>query len=70
MSNDTPRTEAMIDSCGDYEKAYHYRGRFAEFARSLERENAKLREALRPIAEEGAISMQIVLNARAALNTK
>lgn len=38
--SDTPRTDAMIDSCGDYEKAYHYRGRFAEFARSLERDLA------------------------------
>lgn len=36
----TPRTEAMIESCGDYEKAYHYNGRFAEFARGLERELA------------------------------
>lgn len=39
----TPRTESMIDSCGDYEKAWHYRGRFAEFARSLECESTRLR---------------------------
>lgn len=41
--SDTPRTEAMIDSCGDYEKAYQWRGRFAEFARGLERELAASR---------------------------
>ncbi len=45
----TPRTEAMIDSCGDYEKAYRWRGRFAEFARGLERELAALR-ASPPVA--------------------
>lgn len=48
--SDTPRTEQMIDSCGDYEKAYHYKGRFANFARGLEREvtalTAQLAEAL------------------------
>lgn len=41
-SGETPRTEAMIESCGDYEKAYHYNGRFADFARQLERELAEM----------------------------
>jgi hypothetical protein len=41
----TPRTDEMIDSCGDYEKAYRYQGRFANFARQLETElAAKTRE--------------------------
>ena len=43
--SDTPRTEQMIDSCGDYEKAYHYKGRFANFARGLEREVTALTAA-------------------------
>lgn len=42
----TPRTEAMIESCGDYEKAYHYNGRFAEFARQLEREVNELHQRI------------------------
>lgn len=53
----TPRTEAMIDSCGDYEKAWHYRGRFADFARQLERENAALQrdaDRYRWLRERGA----------------
>ena len=44
MKRATPLTEAMIDSCGDYEKGYRYRGRFAEFARNLERELAQARD--------------------------
>lgn len=43
--SDTPRTEQMIDSCGDYEKAYHYKGRFANFARGLESEVTALTAA-------------------------
>lgn len=36
----------------------------------LAAENEKLREALRPIAEEGAISAKIIADAREALKTK
>ena len=36
--SETPRTEAFIDSCGDYEKWVNYRDRLHEFARNLERE--------------------------------
>jgi hypothetical protein len=52
--SDTPRTEAMIDSCGDYEKAYHYNGRFANFTRALKRQLAEAHaeiERMRPVVE-------------------
>jgi hypothetical protein len=45
---DTPETDAMIDSCGDYEKWHSYRDRLHAFAKKLERERnillAKLKE--------------------------
>ena len=50
--SDTPRTEQMIDSCGDYEKAYHYKGRFANFARGLEREVTALTAANADLTEQ------------------
>lgn len=36
--SDTPRTDKMIDSCGDYEKPHAYIKRLHEFAKGLERE--------------------------------
>lgn len=42
--SDTPRTEAFIATCGDYEKWPDYRYRLHNFARSLERENDALQE--------------------------
>lgn len=40
----TPRTEAFIDSCGDYEQWVSYRERLHAFARTLELETIALKK--------------------------
>lgn len=38
-----PQTDAIIDSCGDYEKPHKFIARFEKFARRIERENISMR---------------------------
>ena len=65
MSSDTPRTDAFTAD------GYADAGEWRDFARQLERENARLRAALAPFAERGAegysFSSDVYETARAAL---